>query len=52
MYELRKLWRDEEGVQLVEYAMLAFFIAIACFVAIQQIGTTVAGFYSNIVSYL
>lgn len=47
MPNLRVFWRDEEAAILVEYVLLAFFIAIVCFVAVQQIGTIVASFYSN-----
>ena len=34
--------RDERGAGLVEYALLVSLIAVACFVAIQVFGGTVA----------
>lgn len=39
---------DRNGTAALEYAMIAFFISIAAFTAIVNIGTDVTGFFSQI----
>jgi Flp pilus assembly pilin Flp len=39
--------RDEQGQDLIEYAMLAGFISLIALVAITSIGTTVNSWYSG-----
>ena len=38
---LRRLIREEQGQDLIEYALLAAFIAIVAIVAITEVGTNV-----------
>jgi pilus assembly protein Flp/PilA len=44
--------RDEEGQDLVEYAMLLAFIALIAIVGVQALGETVDTFFSNVSSQL
>jgi Flp pilus assembly pilin Flp len=39
---------DRGGATAVEYAMIAFFVSIAAFSAIQTIGTDVTGLFTTI----
>jgi Flp pilus assembly pilin Flp len=43
----RLVW-DDQGQDLIEYAMLAGFIALSCVVAISLLGGSLAGGYNNI----
>ena len=38
---LRRLWRDEEGLTTVEYALLLVLIVVVAVTAWQTLGTTV-----------
>ena len=43
-----RLAREEEGQDLVEYAFLITFIALACIVGMQQLGTAINNNYRSI----
>ena len=43
-----RLWRDEEGASLVEYAILVALIAIVAIAAVQSLGTGIAQIFQNI----
>jgi pilus assembly protein Flp/PilA len=43
-----RLAREEEGQDLVEYAFLITFIALACIVGMQQLGTAINNNYQSI----
>jgi Flp pilus assembly pilin Flp len=45
---LVSLAREEEGQDLVEYALLITFIALACIVGMQQLGTAINNNYRSI----
>jgi Flp pilus assembly pilin Flp len=45
---LVSLAREEEGQDLVEYALLITFIALACIVGMQQLGTAINNNYNSI----
>ena len=49
---LRKLVQGEAGQDLVEYAMLVAFIAAACILGLQQLGTTINNTYGSVSSSL
>ena len=36
---VKRLWREEEGQGLVEYALILSLIAIVCIVTVKAIGT-------------
>jgi pilus assembly protein Flp/PilA len=40
--------REEEGQDLVEYALLITFIALACIIGMQQLGTAINQKYQAI----
>ena len=40
--------REEEGQDLIEYALLAAFISLAAVLAIQQLGTAVNNVYTKV----
>jgi len=44
--------REDEGQDLVEYALLIAFIALACIVGLQNLGTAINNTYSSISSSL
>jgi pilus assembly protein Flp/PilA len=48
----RALWRDDEGQDLIEYALLAGLIALVAVVAITDAGTEVNRVWLNIVGAL
>ena len=47
---LISLVRDDEGQDLVEYAMLVALIAIACVLGVTAFGSAVNTFFGNIAS--
>ena len=44
----RKFLRDEEGVTMVEYGLIAALIAVACLVVIFAIGTQLNATFSKV----
>jgi pilus assembly protein Flp/PilA len=44
--------REEEGQDLLEYALLVALIAVVAVVAVGQAGTTVVGIFDTIVAAL
>ena len=44
--------RDEQGQDLVEYALLIAFIALACIIGLQNLGTAINQTYNSISSSL
>jgi pilus assembly protein Flp/PilA len=47
-----RLVREDEGQDLIEYALLAAFISLAAVLAIQQLGTAVNNVYTKVSSTL
>jgi Flp pilus assembly pilin Flp len=48
MLTIERFIHDESGQDLVEYALLAAFIAIVTIVSLRALGTKVAGFFSTL----
>ena len=44
--------KDEEGIETIEYALIAALIAIAAIVAARWLGTEVSETYSNVATVL
>ena len=42
-----RLWREEKGQDLTEYALLLVLIALASIVAMQSLATAISTAYSN-----
>ena len=49
---LSRLFRDEKGQNMVEYALLASFISVVAIAALQTIGPLVETIYPNVVAAL
>ena len=45
---LNRFVREEEGQDLIEYALLAGLISLVCVIAITSVGTKVSGLYNNV----
>jgi pilus assembly protein Flp/PilA len=44
---LRKLWKDEEGQDLVEYALLVVLVSLACTAAIGSYASAISDAFGN-----
>jgi Flp pilus assembly pilin Flp len=44
---LKRLWHDEQGQDLVEYALLLVLIALAAAATIQTLGKSISNVFSN-----
>jgi len=44
---VKRLWREEKGQDLTEYALLMVLIALVAIASIQKIGTTISNVFSN-----
>jgi Flp pilus assembly pilin Flp len=44
---VKRLWREEKGQDLTEYALLMVLIALVAIASIQTIGTTISNVFSN-----
>ena len=44
---LRRLWRDEEGQDLVEYALLVVLISLAAIAAMNNLASGISDAFSN-----
>ena len=45
---LKRMKPDRAGATAIEYAMIAFFISIAAFIALQTVGSDVTGLFTRI----
>jgi pilus assembly protein Flp/PilA len=43
-----QLWNDEEGQDLVEYALLAALIAVAAVITMTALGTKISALFTKI----
>lgn len=44
---LKRLWQEEEGQDLTEYALLLVLIALVCVAAVGALGTAVNSVFTN-----
>ncbi len=49
---MTRLWKEEEGQDLVEYALLITLISLALVVAMQGLATAIATTFANAVTQL
>jgi len=49
---LRKLWKDEEGQDLVEYALLVVLVALGAIAAMTNLASGISDAFSNAVAQL
>ncbi len=52
MKHLLRLWKEEEGQDLVEYALLITLISLALVVAMQGLATAIAATFATAVARL
>ena len=52
MNTIASCFRDEQGQDLVEYALLIAFIALACIIGLQSLGSAINATYNSISSSL
>ena len=45
---IRRLWTDDSGQDLVEYALLLVLLTLVVIAALRILGPTIAGFFNNI----
>jgi pilus assembly protein Flp/PilA len=45
---LARFTREDDGQDLVEYSLLITFIALACIVGMQQLGTAINNKYTSL----
>ncbi len=44
---MKRLWKEEEGQDLTEYALLMVLIALVAIASMKTLGTTVSNVFSN-----
>jgi pilus assembly protein Flp/PilA len=44
---LKRLWKEEEGQDLTEYALLMVLIALVAIASMQTLGVTISNVFSN-----
>lgn len=44
---LKRLWQDEQGQDLVEYALLLVLIALTAAATVQTVGTAIQSVFTN-----
>lgn len=49
---LREFWRDEQGQDLIEYALMAGFVAVAAGAVMPSVSTSISTIFSKIGSVL
>ena len=49
---LMRLWHEEEGQDLTEYALLVVLLALAAIVAMKSLGSAISNVFSNAASNL
>ncbi len=48
MQLIHRMWRDDDGQDLVEYALIAGLISVVCYLAIEAAGTSISTVWSNV----
>ncbi len=49
---LRRMWADDQGQDLIEYALICVLIALAVFALLGTVGQTINGIWGRIVTAL
>ncbi|MFN2533397.1 MAG: Flp family type IVb pilin [Pyrinomonadaceae bacterium] len=49
---IRNFWRNEQGLELSEYAVAAALVALAAVTAFQLLGTSIASRINTLSSYI
>ena len=48
MSALVRFWRDEAATTAIEYGLIAFGISVVIVAAVNSIGTSVSGLFTNV----
>lgn len=48
MERIKRFLKDEEGVTMIEYGLIAALIAVACIVVIRSVGSNLNTMFSNV----
>ena len=48
MERIKKLFKDEEGATMVEYALMLALIAAVCIIVVTSIGTSASGKFGEV----
>lgn len=46
--QIRRLWADDSGQDMVEYALLLVLLTLVVIVALRILGPTIAGFFNEL----
>jgi len=46
--QIRRLWTDESGQDMVEYALLLVLLTLVVIVALRIMGPIIAGFFNEV----
>lgn len=49
MQKIKRFFRNEEGVTMVEYALMLGFIAAVCVAVVGTLGTAVEGLFRSVI---
>ena len=49
---LKRLWKEEEGQDLVEYALLIVLVALAVVASVQSLASAISGVFTSASSCL
>jgi pilus assembly protein Flp/PilA len=49
---IKKLWQEEEGQDLTEYALLLVLVALVAIATMQTLGSTISTVFANAASNL
>ena len=49
---MKRLWKDEEGQDLVEYGLLLLLVALAAIASMRVIGNAISNIFSSAASNL
>jgi Flp pilus assembly pilin Flp len=51
-YRLRRRWQETTGQDLVEYALMAGFVAVSCGAILPPVATSISTIFSKITSVM
>ena len=52
MFILVKIWRDEQGQDLIEYALMAGFVAVAAGAIMPNVASSISTIFSQVSSVM
>ncbi len=52
MERIKRFLKEEEGVTMIEYGLIAALIAVVCIVALGLLGTNVSTTFNNVATHM